>query len=72
LGVDGCSVTINSGATPAPLMAHQSLLLDIDLFAAGLNLHRDEELWDLVGKIRDHKNRIFESCVTDKAKALFQ
>lgn len=71
LNVDGCRVNINSGATPSPLMAHQSILLDIDVYAAGLNLRRDDELWDLVGKIRGHKNRIFESCVTDKARALF-
>jgi uncharacterized protein (TIGR04255 family) len=71
LNADGCSVNVNSGPTPPPLLAHQSVLLDIDVYAAGLELRRDDELWDLVAKIRQHKNRIFESCITDKARALF-
>ena len=69
---DGCSVTISSGTVPSPLLGHISLTLDIDVFADQISLIRDEDIWGLVMRIRDHKNRIFEASITDRARELFR
>lgn len=72
MNADGCSVTISSGIVPSPLVQHMSVTLDIDVFADHVDLVRDEQIWDLVTRIRNHKNRIFEASITDRARELFR
>ncbi len=48
-----------------------AILLDIDVFADGHIPEKDEDLWEQVGRMRNYKNEIFESCVTDEARKLF-
>lgn len=69
---DGCSVTIASGTVPSPLVDHISLTLDVDVFAEQTNLIRDNEIWDLVSRMRDLKNNIFEASITDRSRELFK
>ena len=57
-------------AVPA-LIGYVALLLDIDIIAQADVPAKAVDFWALVARMRDDKNTIFESCVTDKARALF-
>jgi uncharacterized protein (TIGR04255 family) len=72
LGFDDCGLTMNSSTVVPPLIGFASFVLDIDIFRETNLPRRDEELWSLLNRIREHKNRIFESCITNRARALFQ
>jgi uncharacterized protein (TIGR04255 family) len=71
LGADDCGLTMNSGAVQPPLVGFASFLLDIDVFREKDLPLRSDELWALLDKVRVHKNRVFESCITDLARGLF-
>jgi uncharacterized protein (TIGR04255 family) len=71
LGVDDCVLALNSGTVVSPLIGFASLALDLDVFREVNLPQRDEDLWDVLNRIRGHKNRIFENCITDRARALF-
>lgn len=71
LGVDDCNALMTSGTVPSPLVGFASLALDIDVYKEAGIPKRDDELWDLVGRMRNYKNTVFESCITDRARALF-
>ncbi len=49
-----------------------SVILDIDLFRERADYTSDEEVWGLLEAFRDRKNEAFESCITDKARQLFE
>jgi uncharacterized protein (TIGR04255 family) len=49
-----------------------SIILDIDLFRARADYSSDEDVWGLLEAFRDRKNEAFESCITDKARQLFE
>jgi uncharacterized protein (TIGR04255 family) len=66
------AVVLNCGRVAAPLIDQVSILLDIDVSnQVALPLGR-AELWDHLNEMRFHKNRIFESCITDQARSLFE
>ena len=71
LGADNCSLSLNSGTAISPLINHFGLLLDIDISCENNLPPREEELWNLVEKMRGHKNRIFEGVITEKSRELF-
>jgi uncharacterized protein (TIGR04255 family) len=71
LGADDCHLILTSGTVASPLIGFASFALDLDIFRATNLPMRDDELWALIDRIRGHKNRVFESCVTDRARALF-
>ncbi len=71
-GANLCGVNVNYSSAPSPLVAHSSFLLDIDVFREDGIPSNDDELWELVGLLRDHKNAVFESLITDRTRALFQ
>jgi uncharacterized protein (TIGR04255 family) len=54
-----------------PLVGFAALVLDIDVFRETNIPRRDEDLWALVNRIRTYKNNIFETCITDQSRALF-
>jgi uncharacterized protein (TIGR04255 family) len=68
--VDGL-ITINSGIVPPPLEGHLSIMLDIDVGRDHDLPQRDEGLLSLLQEFRIEKNRVFEACVTDRARELF-
>lgn len=49
-----------------------SVVLDIDVFRTEAVPDQDEELWDFIKELRIRKNSVFESCITEKARSLFQ
>ncbi|HVC52859.1 MAG TPA: TIGR04255 family protein [Stellaceae bacterium] len=64
-------VIVNSGTVQSPLIDHISFLLDIDLFREQALPQRDQDVWDLLDRLRAQKNALFESFVTDRARELF-
>lgn len=68
----GCKLVLNTGEVPSPLLDHVSIVFDQDLFREGDCPQRDDEIYELIGKMRIKKNEIFEACVTDRARELFQ
>lgn len=59
-------------AQPPPLIDHLSIVLDIDVVSHTPLPTKDEDVWSLAGELRALKNGIFENCITDKSRALFQ
>lgn len=72
LGVDGCHINLASTSVPSPLVAHASFLLDLDVYRETDLPRRDDALWAIIEKMRHHKNAIFEACITDRARKLFE
>ncbi len=71
LGADDCSLVMTSAIVPSPLVEFTSFVLDLDVYR-DINIpKRDDELLALLDKMRHHKNRVFESCITDRARAIF-
>ena len=64
-------VNVTVGTVPSPLIDHGSLLLDIDLFKEQNLPRREEGVWEVLETLRQQKNAIFESFVTDRARELF-
>ena len=62
--------TTSLGTTQVP--KHHSLMLDIDVFCSQNIPMRDEQLWPMFDNARLIKNDIFERCVTDASRKLFQ
>ncbi len=69
-GSKGLIVILNSALGASPLLGHSALVLDIDVSFAGQVPRRKEELWHLLGEMRDCKNDVFEECITDLTREL--
>lgn len=69
LGDTGCQVTINSGPVASPTLGHASFVVDIDIYTTTQLPKKDAEIFALLHQIRVEKNRIFEACVTQRARA---
>ncbi|MFN5625028.1 MAG: TIGR04255 family protein, partial [Planctomyces sp.] len=48
-----------------------SVVLDIDLFQDHALPNDEAELWKCFEALHDRKNEIFEACITDAARELF-
>jgi uncharacterized protein (TIGR04255 family) len=69
---NGFLCVLQNGSTESPLLDTISITLDVDIIALELNFEPPySELFDLLPILHDEKNRIFEACVTDKARELF-
>lgn len=66
-----CRLNVSS-QNPSPLIDHISILLDIDVQSLKPLPIRTEALWLCVDELRAPKNRIFESCITNKTRELFR
>lgn len=71
LGMDRLVARIQAATLPPALINHASLLLDIDIIGQHDVPQKPDEFWELVGRMRQAKNEIFEACVTDNARQLF-
>lgn len=68
----GCSLRINSGRMPSPLINHASFILDIDIAKEQDLPMKEGSLFELLDAVRLEKNRIFEDCVSDLARDRFK
>jgi uncharacterized protein (TIGR04255 family) len=48
-----------------------SIVLDIDLASALSKSYQEEDIWNRFSELHDEKNRIFEACITDETRRLF-
>jgi uncharacterized protein (TIGR04255 family) len=68
----GCKLTLNSAVVPAPILGHASFVIDQDI-AREVDLPQsDKGIYELLKKIRVRKNQVFEACVSNRARELFQ
>lgn len=63
---------INFGTVPSPLVAHLSLLLDIEVFQDKDLPVTGKALWARLDELRDLKNTVFEACITDATRRTFE
>ncbi len=66
------SSIINVGSVQAPDPDTSSYIFDIDLFREDDWSGEDESVWLFLDKIRDRKNKIFESCITPALRQTFK
>lgn len=66
----GCRATVTQAMTAPAKEGHVSVILDIDLFRENIGKWPDSEVWAYFDKLRDRKNEIFESCITDRTREL--
>jgi uncharacterized protein (TIGR04255 family) len=71
LGKDDCQLILNAGLVPSPLVKTTSFILDLDISRDVDLPQNDEALWAFIERIRQHKNFVFEGCITNRARELF-
>lgn len=67
-----CLCLLNEAIIEPVTPTSVSVALDIDVFRTEEVPQGDEDLWELLEKLRNRKNEIFEACITDKARELFE
>jgi uncharacterized protein (TIGR04255 family) len=68
--IDG-KITINTSSIPSPLLEHASFMFDQDLYKENNIPQNDEGLYTLLNQIHVKKNAVFEACITERARELF-
>lgn len=68
----GVKLNLQTGPVNTVLLDHQSLQLDVDVSYEGEIPARIDEMWDKFSELRLTKNTIFEACITDAARKLFE
>jgi uncharacterized protein (TIGR04255 family) len=68
---DAIKANISCQTVPSPLLEHTSLTLDIDVFVDHDIPTVDANMWELIEKMRAHKNNVFENSITEKMRARF-
>lgn len=63
---------INQTMVPPAREGVVSVVLDVDLFRSTDVPSDEEDIWHFFEQLRDRKNSIFESCITDQTRELFQ
>lgn len=67
----GCQVTINLASVPSPVPARTSVILDIDAGRTEQVPQSRDGIRNLLDTIRRDKNHVFEACITDATRELF-
>lgn len=67
-----CLLKINSAAVPSPILGHASFVIDLDISKEVNPPQSDNDIYDLLNKIRVQKNAVFETCISSRARELFQ
>lgn len=71
IGQQGYKLILNTSSAPSPLVKTASFIIDQDVSRETNLPDSDEGLWDCIGQVRELKNAIFEACITDRTRALF-
>ena len=64
-------LVLNSAVVKSPIPKHMSLIIDQDIIKNSEVPQNDDSIIEYLNIIHTRKNTIFESCVTDKARELF-
>ncbi len=67
-----CQLTLNSAVVAAPILDHVSFVMDQDIAREIDPPQSDEAIFALLNAIRIKKNVVFESCISDLARSLFE
>ena len=65
-------LVIQTGPANEVLLDHASLQLDIDAYIDSDLPTRVDLLWDEFAQLREVKNAVFENCITDATRKLFE
>ncbi len=68
---EGARVVVNSGAAPRP-DGKLEFLLDFDIFVEGSRGAASPETWDILDKLSQAKDELFEACITDDVRELIK
>lgn len=68
----GGAVLINQAIIPPPKPDMVSVVLDIDLFSEQNVPQSEEAIWDFFERLHVRKNEVFEACITDQTRRLFE
>ena len=68
----GCKLTLNSAVVPAPILGHASFVIDQDIAKEVDPPQSDDAIYELLNEIRARKNNVFEACISNRARELFQ
>lgn len=69
---DGIKIVIQTGSVNPVLIDHTSLVLDIDASMDTGIPKRIDDMWEKIEVLRDAKNSVFESAITDRCRELFR
>jgi uncharacterized protein (TIGR04255 family) len=64
-------LVLHLALVPPPDLQVASILLDIDLFRQLNSPMEEAEMWQFFDILRKRKNQIFEDCITDATRRLF-
>jgi len=67
-----CKLLLNQTIGESPKAGCLSLILDIDLFRSEDISKDDESIWQVFETLHVRKNEVFEACITDRARELFE
>lgn len=67
-----CVATINSGAVQSPIPGYAGFLLDIDIVRQVDVPQKDADIEELLEVMREAKNDVFQSFITDAARDRFR
>jgi uncharacterized protein (TIGR04255 family) len=65
--IDG-QVTLRTVPVTSPTLGHASFMLDIDVYKMNDLPMNEAALYELLEQMRIEKNRVFEECITDRAR----
>lgn len=66
-----CGITVHSGVVEPAVIGCASFVLDIDIAREHNIPQRDDSIFSLLDQMRQEKNRLFETFITDKAREMF-
>jgi uncharacterized protein (TIGR04255 family) len=64
-------VRVATAGVPSPLIDHVSLVLDLDVYLLVDLPNRPDDIYELLEKLHKAKNDVFEACITERARELF-
>lgn len=67
-----CMATVTHAFIGQAKPDHLSFVLDIDLSRLGIADWTDSQAWEFFDRMRVRKNEIFEACITDRTRRLFE
>jgi len=67
----GATAILNQTMVPPTKPGVTSIILDIDIFREETVPDDDNAIWEYFETLHLHKNKIFEACITDRARELF-
>lgn len=68
----GCKLILNSAVVPSPILGHASFIIDQDIVKEVDPSQSDKDIYELLNEIRARKNNVFEACISNRAREIFQ